>query len=215
MAKLHDWSRIYWRNASGSREFFQRTAVDELDEDEQEEYEAVVDELDRALYQNENGDIVGYRVADAPEPEVPEDADEEDPEPQMPDDWHGKKYEVFFQWNDSDERAVIDNVEFQEDPQDWVSEEDERPQTVDLAAFDTRGEARKFTAAWRAEFGSPEDLGYIQFEEDELPEDYDELSDLAKQVGVKSNQSEEDLRAQLAGDEEPNFVNGHARVEAQ
>lgn len=215
MAKIHDWQRIYWRNASGSREFFQRTAVDELSDEEQEAYDALVEDNDRALYQNENGDVVGYRISDAPDPIEPDEDADEDAEPQMPDDWHGKKYEVFFQGSDGDERAVIGPVEFQEDPQEWVSEEDERPQRVEQAAFDTRGEARKFTAAWRAEFGSPADLGYIQLEQDDLPEDYDELQDLAAEYGIKRNQSEDDLRDQLLGDEEPDFVSDRTQVAAE
>ena len=86
---------------------------------------------------------------------------------------------------------------------------------MDLAAFETRGDARKFAAAWRAEFGSPEQLGYIQFEPEDLPEDYDELAQMAKEVGIKANQSGDELRAQLTGEAEPDFANGHVRAEAQ
>lgn len=196
MVKIHDWNRIYWRNASGGREFFNRTSTDDLDEDQQEQYDEVVGERDRALYENENGDLVGYRVAD-------EEAE------------HGQKYEVFFEQGDTGERSVIGDVTFEEDPQGWIDEEQERDAEVELAAFGTRGDARKFTAAWRAEFGSPEDLGYVQFDADELPEDYDELQDLAGEYGIKQSQSGDDLRAQLTGEEEPEFVNGHQKAQAQ
>lgn len=217
MAKLHDWNRMYWRNSSGSREFYDRTGVDDLDDEQQAGYDGVVQEEDRALYQNENGDVVGYRVAQAPEGvgdddgEEAEEGEEEADEPE----WHGKKYEVFFQPGGSDERSVIRDVEFQDDPQGWVDEEAEREAEVPLAAFDTRGDARKFSAAWRAEFGSPEDLGYFNFDADELPEEFQELRSMATEHGIRGDQSEEALREQLTGDAEPEFSNGGRKVVAE
>lgn len=169
MAKIHDWVRIYWRNASGDREYFME---DDLTEDD-------VAESVRCIYQNEHGDTVAYRIAD-------EDAD------------HEHKYEVTFNG------GVIEDYSLE----GWEGDED-REAEGELAAFDTRGTAREFAAQWRREHGSPEDLGYPQYERDELEEmDYqDELRPLAQEHGIRADQSQEDLVAQLSGEEPAQLKN--------
>lgn len=175
MAKIHDWNRVYWRNASGDREYFMGDDLEEGD----------VPEAVRCMYRNEHGDTVAYRLAD-------EEAE------------HGQKYEVTLNGE------VISGVEFTDAGADrWVDadEEDGRNAEVEIAAFSTRGDSREFAAAWRDEFGSPEDLGYVQYEEDELLElDYDEVVEIAQEQGIKSNQSHEELAAQISGEEEPDLT---------
>jgi len=180
MAKIHDWSRVYWRNASGEREYFME---DDLDED------SVADET-RCIYRNEEGDEVAYRVAD-PEAE------------------HGQKYEVTFNGE------VVEGVSFPEGSR-WLKEDTEREADVELAAFGTRADAREFSAAWREDFGSPDALGYVTYDEDELLEmDYDEVVDVAQDIGIRGNQSHEDLAAQIAGEEDRQLTNGAAERAVQ
>lgn len=176
MAKIHDWSRVYWRNASGDREFF---LADDLNEDN------VPDEV-RAMYRNDHGDEVAYRLAD-------EEAE------------HGLKYEVTFNGE------VIRDVTIDA----WEGDEDREPE-VELAAFGTRADARKFASEWRKAYGSPEDLGYVEYDEDELLNemDYDEVVEIAQDLGIRADQSHEDLAAQIAGEEEPKLTS-EAREVAQ
>lgn len=177
MAKIHDWSRVYWNNASGDREYDPQNISDDLPDSV------------KCVYQNEAGDQVDYRLAD----------DEAE---------HGRKYEVRFN------RDLITDVEFPQDSRWFHAEEEleeddeQRPAELEVAAFDTRAEAREFSAAWREDFGSPEDLGYVDYSEEELLEEYeyDEVREIAADLGIRGNQSHEDLAAQISGEEEPEYT---------
>lgn len=185
MSKIHDWARIYWRNASGEREFF---LADDLSEED-------VGENVRCVYRNEHGDEVAYRVAD-PEAE------------------HGEKYEVTFNGEVISD-VVLEGWERPDADEDDEEEDELEPGEVELAAFSTRGAAREFSAQWRREYGSPEALGYSQHEEDELLEmEYDEVVEIAQEMGIRSNQSHEDLAAQIAGEAEPELTKDAQEVAA-
>lgn len=177
MAKIHDWSRRYWNNASGTREYDPDDISDEMPE-------GVM-----CVYVNDHGDTVDYRLAD----------DEAE---------HDQKYEVRLNGE------LITDVEFPEDS-DWFHDEEDleeddeqRPGELEAATFGTRAEAREFSAAYREDFLSPEQMGYVDYSEDELLEDmeYDEVQEIAADMGIKRNQSHEDLAAQIAGNDEPELT---------
>lgn len=188
MAKVHDWNRVYWTNASGSREY--------------NEFDGEVPETVRAVYENDHGDTVDYRLAD-------EDAE------------HGQKYEVRFAENGDLENAqLIEGVEFSEDESNadmgWFAVDEESDEeledflTVEQAVFGTRAAAREFSRAWRELRGAPEDLGYVDYDEQEILDmEYSEAQEIASELGIKQSQSHEELAAQISGEAEPEYTKEH------
>lgn len=239
MAKIHDWNRVYWNNAQDTREYdptgidpapevmciyendhgdqvsYQLTERNERqtftfdvpetdqDEDQDEDRANVGEELDEAL--NEIEDERGLEIDDATEV----DRDESDDEVSVTVDitWDIPKYEVRFNGD------LITDVEFPEGSRwfkdDPDEDEEQRPAHVEEARFPTRAMAREFTAAWREEFGNPEQLGYVDYSFEEVMDmDYqDEVVPLAKDYGVFDadgvGRDHESLAEAISGEEAP------------
>ncbi len=64
MSRIHDWSRVYWRNRDRSREYLA-----------DDEYEDLVEDQDLSIHRNSNGELVKIRKLEAPD-----DEDAEGPE---------------------------------------------------------------------------------------------------------------------------------------
>lgn len=229
MAKIHDWNRVYWINSRGEREYDpeglnpddnvlcvyenehddqvayvltdrdgQTQVVVELPEDPDEEFdqeqfvgEAVEAHLDEVEANSEHG------LKDATET----GREESDGEVSVTLDltYDIPKYEVLFNGD------PITDVEFEEGSRwfkdDLDEDEEQRPAEVERAQFPTRAMAREFAAAWREDFGSPEELGYFDYTAEEIMDmEYNEAQSLAKQAGVNASQSHEDIAEEISGE---------------
>lgn len=239
MAKIADWSRVYWNNSKGTREF-----------DSDGQYNPPENVM--CIYENDHGDQVAYRLTDRREEvELPVDVsdagDDEDSsdvdslvgdaiearldELESESD-HGikdatetardedgdevtvtldveydiPKYEVAFNGE------VITDVEFPEGSRwfkdDLDEDEEQRDATIEVAQFPTRAMAREFAAAWRDDFGAPEQLGYedVSFEEVMEMDYQEEVVPLAKEYGVMEDadgRDHESLAEAISGEEAP------------
>jgi len=183
--KIHDWTRAYWINSSGEREY---------DPSSIEPEENVL-----CIYENDHGDRVAYALTDRSEQvevtldmsdfdadeaerdrseevearlnetlrEIEDEAEERFRSTSVVDrdedgdevavtveiTWDVGKYEVRFNGE------LITDVEFEEGSR-WFKEGDGgRQEQFQEARLRTRADAREFAAAWRDDFGAPEQLG--------------------------------------------------------
>lgn len=199
MARIHDWTRIYWRNSSGDREYF---IADDLEEGD-------VDEETLCIYRNDEGDTVAYRYAD-------EEAE------------HGKKYEVLFNeevLEDVELESYQPEALLNEEGE--IAEEESYPAVAAFGTralareFSTQWRQQKGSPEALGYVVEPEEVEADEFsigdlEKEELEAmDYDDVTELAGVVGVKRNQSHDALSSQLSGQEEPEMKNGGEQEEEQ
>lgn len=238
MAKIADWNRVYWNNSKGTREYdpeeidpddavmciygndhgdqvayrlTDRRETVELsvdvsdagdDEDSPDAEKIVGEEIEARLDDLE--DESEHGIKDATETAREEDGDEVTVTLDV--EWDIPKYEVTFNGE------VISDVEFPEGSRwfkdDLDEDEEQRDATVEVAQFPTRAMAREFAAAWRDDFGAPEQLGYEEFSFEEVMDmDYqDEVVPLAKEYGVMDDadgRDHESLAEAISGEEAP------------